>query len=146
MKTIIIASVLAIGLLACTDGSQQNDTTMQATLETVAASSAIDQTEIISLMKTLFNETDNHNWESVKQTMADSVYVDYTALGGDAGFKTPNEIVSGWQSLLPGFEGQSINHITFRFGWPASVLRPRWMLLPHITYMTPKKAINGLCL
>ncbi|MEM9340495.1 MAG: nuclear transport factor 2 family protein [Bacteroidota bacterium] len=104
MKTILIVSVLALGLLACTDGSQKNNTKMEVAAETVSTGSVTDQSEIISLMKTLFNETDNRNWEAVKQTMADTVYVDYTALGGDAGFKTPDEIVSGWQSLLPGFD------------------------------------------
>ena len=32
------------------------------------------------------------------------MYVDYTALGGEAGFKSSEDIVSGWQELLPGFE------------------------------------------
>lgn len=104
MKTIFITSVLALGLLACAERSKQNNTEMEVTTETIAERSATAKTEIISLMETLFNETDNRNWESVKLTMADSVYVDYTALGGDAGSKTPDEIVSGWQALLLGFD------------------------------------------
>ncbi len=109
MKTIIIASVLALGFLACTEGSKQNKTEMEVTTEAITENSAKSKAEITSLIKTLFNETDNRNWEAVKQTMADSVYVDYTALGGDAGFKTPEEIVTGWQALLPGFD-RTVHH------------------------------------
>ncbi|MGD1894619.1 MAG: alpha/beta fold hydrolase [Cyclobacteriaceae bacterium] len=63
-----------------------------------------DQEAIQSLMLTLFAATDNRDWNAVKNTMADSVYTDYSALGAEAGFATPEEIVSGWQAMLPGFE------------------------------------------
>ncbi|MCG8383956.1 MAG: nuclear transport factor 2 family protein, partial [Cytophagales bacterium] len=63
-----------------------------------------DKKAVQDVAETLFKEVDNRAWEKVINTMADSVYTDYTALGGDAGFKSPQTIVEGWQSLLPGFE------------------------------------------
>lgn len=76
-----------------------NPTAMETNASIVAEEQAIQE-----LAETLFRETDNRHWEAVKATMADSVYVDYTALSGEAGFKSPEEIVNGWQQLLPGFE------------------------------------------
>ena len=106
MKKLLYTAVILGILVSCntkneTDANTKNDATM-LTLdkkETDKEKEAIQQLAI-----TLFAQTDNRNWEAVKNTMADSVYVDYTALGGDSGFKTPDEIVGGWQTLLPGFE------------------------------------------
>lgn len=64
----------------------------------------LEQNAVKKVMLNLFEGTDKRDWELVKQTMADSVYVDYTALGGDAAFKSPHEILKGWKQLLPGFE------------------------------------------
>ena len=63
-----------------------------------------DKNAIRQLMETLFSSTDLRDWNSVTGTMTDSVYVDYSALGGASGFKTPEEIVTDWQQLLPGFD------------------------------------------
>ncbi|MET1258298.1 nuclear transport factor 2 family protein [Flagellimonas sp. DF-77] len=73
---------------------------MKATLNT----NSEDRQAIGGLIEQLFSATDARDWAAVKATMHDSVYTDYTALGGDAGFKSPDEIVKGWQQLLPGFE------------------------------------------
>ena len=103
----ILYSALLISLLAScsnknnTDTNPKNDATMLTHSKTETTK---DQEAIAVLTTALFAQTDNRNWEAVKNTMADSVYVDYTALGGDSGFKTPDEIVNGWQALLPGFE------------------------------------------
>ncbi len=87
---------------------------------TTASTSAIatEQTAIASLINTLFTATDERDWAAVKGTMADSVYTDYTALGGQAGFQSPEAIVEGWQALLPGFE-RTIHQIHNVASWVA---------------------------
>ena len=102
MKTMVIAVLLL--LTACKNEQKETskNTTEMVTMEQTKMEK--DRAEIQSLVETLFSETDNRNWEAVMNTMADSVYTDYTALGGDAGFKSPKTIVDGWQQLLPGFE------------------------------------------
>ncbi|MGD1840942.1 MAG: nuclear transport factor 2 family protein [Thermonemataceae bacterium] len=63
-----------------------------------------DQAAVHQVIATLFQAVDNRQWAAVKNTMADSVYTDYSALGGQVGFFTPDEILQGWQAVLPGFE------------------------------------------
>ena len=70
---------------------------------TASAPATTAQAQIKAVATELFNATDRRDWPAVMGTMADSVYVDYTALGGAAGFQSPQEIVGGWQQLLPGF-------------------------------------------
>ena len=106
MKKILYTAVILNLLVSCdnkhkSDTNAKNDATMLTLDKTDTGK---DQEAIQALATTLFEQTDNRNWEAVKNTMADSVYVDYTALGGDLGLKTPDEIVNGWQTLLPGFE------------------------------------------
>ena len=104
MKTIVIAALLV--LAACKKESKTENETLKNTGMITMEKTKMekDRANIQSLMETLFTQTDNRNWEAVMNTMADSVYTDYSALGGDAGFKTPKTIVDGWQLLLPGFE------------------------------------------
>ncbi|WP_425234361.1 nuclear transport factor 2 family protein [Ulvibacterium sp.] len=106
MKTWILTGLI-IGLSACTNGNQksknQNEKVMNTT-ETKQMEMATEKTSIQTVAEHLFSATDQRDWETVKSTMTDSVYVDYTSLGGDAGFKTPDTIVNGWQQLLPGFD------------------------------------------
>ncbi|MEO1010485.1 MAG: nuclear transport factor 2 family protein [Bacteroidota bacterium] len=105
MKTIILAVTLTLGLMACTDGTKKktlkNDIPMETTMST-----NIDKENqaILQLATNLFKETDSRNWKAVKALMTDSIYVDYTALGGEAQFTTPKDLVSGWEQLLPGFD------------------------------------------
>ncbi|MEM9981959.1 MAG: alpha/beta fold hydrolase [Bacteroidota bacterium] len=63
-----------------------------------------DQAAVRQVIATLFQAVDNRQWATVKNTLADSVYTDYSALGGQVGFFTPDEILQGWQAVLPGFE------------------------------------------
>ncbi|WP_422083773.1 nuclear transport factor 2 family protein [Ulvibacterium sp.] len=106
MKTWILAGMI-VGLSACTNGNQksknQNEKVMN-TSETQQMEMATERTNIQTVAERLFSATDQRDWETVKSTMTDSVYVDYTSLGGDAGFKTPETIVYGWQQVLPGFD------------------------------------------
>ncbi|TAI47363.1 alpha/beta fold hydrolase [Flagellimonas allohymeniacidonis] len=104
MGKIIPITIVLLGILACK--KEKKSEPINETVMTKEITIAIEngKKEIQSLMETLFSETDNRNWEAVMNTMADSVYTDYTALGGDSGFKTPKIIVDGWQQLLPGFE------------------------------------------
>lgn len=106
MKTCILAGLI-IGLSACINGNQksknQNEKVMNTT-ETQQMDIATEKTGIQTVAERLFSATDQRDWENVKSTMTDSVYVDYTSLGGEAGFKTPETIVNGWQQLLPGFD------------------------------------------
>ena len=106
MKTFLY-TVIMLGILVSCDSKYETGTNTKndATMLTLDKQKTDKEKEAIQqLAETLFTQTDNRNWHAVKNTMADSVYVDYTALGGDSGFKTPDEIVNGWQTLLPGFE------------------------------------------
>ncbi|WP_299519225.1 nuclear transport factor 2 family protein [Winogradskyella sp.] len=110
MKTTHILMALLLLVMACKSDNQVNSNENKTTMKTtVINQEEIDKENILLLTSTLFTATDNRNWEKVISTMADSVYVDYTSLGGDSGFKTSNEIVSGWQKILPGFE-RTVHH------------------------------------
>lgn len=106
MKKTITTVAVFLTLTACMNGKEKqseilkNDTTMITT----ATKTEQDKKEIQALLTTFFNAVDQRNWVELTSKMADSVYTDYTALGGDAGFKKPENIVTGWKSLLPGFE------------------------------------------
>ncbi len=106
MKTIYIMLLLVFTMTACKTEKKENNNTKEdsAMITENINSEEKERKEINNLIHTLFDEVDTRNWEKVKNTMADSVYTDYTALGGDAGFKSPDEILTGWKALLPGFE------------------------------------------
>ncbi|MEM7549803.1 MAG: nuclear transport factor 2 family protein [Bacteroidota bacterium] len=63
-----------------------------------------DKESIIQLINKLYSSVDQLKWDEAMDVMADSVYVNYSALGGESGFQTPNEIITSWKALLPGFE------------------------------------------
>ena len=100
MKT--LASIFTVLLLLLGSETQNNiQKTNTKSMETISIK---EETRIQDLLTSFFRNVDNRNWEDVAEMMTDSVYTDYTSLGGDAGFKSPEEILSGWKSLLPGFE------------------------------------------
>ncbi|MEO1437846.1 MAG: nuclear transport factor 2 family protein [Bacteroidota bacterium] len=70
------------------------------------------------LIQHFFANVDQRDWSSVSAAFADTVYVDYTALDGKAGFQTPNDIVTGWKALLPGFD-QTVHQIHNEAIWVA---------------------------
>ncbi len=119
MKKVITTATIALGLMACINETKKevapkNETAMTTT-QTVAT---LEKAQIDAVINSLFSGVDEHDWETVKQTMADSVYTDYTALGGDSGFKTPDEILTGWKALLPGFE-RTIHQVHNKAIWVA---------------------------
>ncbi len=120
MKTIYIMLLLVFTMTACKTEKKENNNTKEDSAMITENINSIekDQKEINHLIHTLFDEVDTRNWEKVKNTMADSVYTDYTALGGDAGFKSPDEILTGWKALLPGFE-KTIHQIHNEAIWVA---------------------------
>ncbi len=120
MKTIHTMLLLVLTIIACKTEKKESHTTKDDTAMITKNINSIekDQKEINHLIHTLFGEVDNRNWELIKSTMADSVYTDYTALGGDAGFKSPDEILTGWKALLPGFE-KTIHQIHNEAIWVA---------------------------
>ncbi len=105
MKTIQLIALLASVILACTNQNHKKMENEAAPANVVkAAFSQENEIAIQQLMETLFTATDNRDWKKVQSTMADSVYTDYTALGGESGFKTPESIVEEWAQFLPGFD------------------------------------------
>ena len=61
---------------------------------------SVDQT-----VTQLFVHTDERNWEEVKNCFATKVLLDYTSMaGGSPAELSPEEIVSNWKTILPGFE------------------------------------------
>ncbi len=53
----------------------------------------------------LFVATDQQNWTEVANSFHEKVWLDYTSMNGNPGSEsTPQEIISAWKSILPGFE------------------------------------------
>ncbi len=63
------------------------------------------ETEITNTVKNLFSGADERDWEKVKNTFADQVLLDYSALSGSpSSLLTPEDIITAWKGLLPGFD------------------------------------------
>lgn len=53
----------------------------------------------------IFVGTDERDWQRVKRAFADQVLLDYTSMaGGQPAPLSPDQIVTSWQAVLPGFE------------------------------------------
>ena len=104
MRSFFLLLLVLPLLMACNNNvsNTENNNTMNTTPEVPTAPT--DEQTIQTLIHTLFSATDNRDWATVKGTMAASVYTDYSALGGEPGQYTPEEIVNDWEALLPGFE------------------------------------------
>ncbi|MEL7122949.1 MAG: nuclear transport factor 2 family protein [Bacteroidota bacterium] len=102
MRHSILLAVMVLLSIACTDNNFTNSN-KEHDMSTEVANTT-DQAAIQDLINTFFKQVDQRNWSEVKSKMTDSVYTDYTALGGQAGFFSPNEILTGWKGMLPGFE------------------------------------------
>lgn len=104
MRTAIV--LLPIALVACTSYAS-----MTAPPPTTAAPTATtsDEAAIRDLVTDLFEATDARDWDRVASAFADSVEMDYSALGAEPATQSPSEIVAGWRSMLPGFE-RTVHH------------------------------------
>ncbi|MBP2833090.1 nuclear transport factor 2 family protein [Aquimarina sp. U1-2] len=106
MKQIILTVAVLISLTACINKGEKSNNNLK---DTAMETTVIDRTkeakkEIRNVAEKLFDAVDNRDWNTAKAVMADSVYIDYSALGGASGFQKPDAIVSGWKTLLPGFD------------------------------------------
>ena len=53
----------------------------------------------------LFIATDQQNWEQVKTSFDEEVLLDYSSMNGNPASRlTPEQIISAWKGILPGFE------------------------------------------
>lgn len=53
----------------------------------------------------LFVSTDQQNWEKVTRCFAEKVVLDYSSMNGaPASTLSPDQIVTSWKGILPGFE------------------------------------------
>ena len=104
MQNLVKIGVLVIIGLALVSTKMLNRKIME--IQTIEQTTALpaDQELIKSLIDALFKAADDRAWGKAENTMADPVYVDYSALGGAVGFQSPKEIVSAWKAFLPGFD------------------------------------------
>lgn len=64
----------------------------------------MENAAITQAVTAIFVGTDEHDWARVKATFAPQVLLDYTSMaGGPPATLTPDQILSAWQGLLPGF-------------------------------------------
>ena len=69
---------------------------------------------IINIIKTFFGNVDKRDWETVKELMRDTIFLDYSSINGNPATElSSSEVVSSWASFLPGFE--RTNHQIFYF-------------------------------
>ena len=99
--TLVITSLST--LLAC--NTVPAEMTTSPTTSTFPTSTVTtDEQQIIELLTTLFQAADDRDWNTVASIFADSVQMDYSALGAEAATQSPRQIVDGWKALLPGFD------------------------------------------
>lgn len=76
------------------------------------AQEALSPREAVSRHVTgMLHAIDTRDWDAVRAAFADEVFVDYTSLnGGEAGPQAADDLVGGWEAMLPGFE--ATQHLT----------------------------------
>jgi hypothetical protein len=60
--------------------------------------------QITETVIALFKGADDRDWDKVKNTLAEKVLLDYSAMGSPAAELTPGQIITAWKGLLPGFD------------------------------------------
>ncbi|MEO0460406.1 MAG: alpha/beta fold hydrolase [Myxococcota bacterium] len=106
MDPVLPKFALALGIISiggCTHASSQTER-LNEKAALASEQSQEDVEAIETLMNTLFAAVDRRDWDSAAAKMHDSVYVDYSTLGGEVGPRSPSELTRSWSSLLPGFE------------------------------------------
>ncbi len=63
-----------------------------------------DEQSIERLLHELFASVDRRDWPAAASLMHESIYIDYSALGGESGERSPAELTQSWANLLPGFD------------------------------------------
>ncbi|GAB3220267.1 nuclear transport factor 2 family protein [Spirosoma arcticum] len=61
--------------------------------------------DIVRTVTDVFVGTDERDWARVGRSFASQVLLDYTSfVGGQATTQTPDQLVTSWRAVLPGFE------------------------------------------
>lgn len=95
-RKISISLFLILLIAACTSESTKKSSELTYLIE---------KEKVINRANTLFIETDNRNWEKVKECFADSVHFDMTSLvGGDPSVLSSQNIVDAWDEGLKSLE------------------------------------------
>ena len=87
----------ALLLSACAPSDAQDASTTNE-------ASAAEEAAIRDVVTGLFAATDARDWDRAASFFADSVRMDYSALGAEPATQSPEEVVEGWRQMLPGFE------------------------------------------
>lgn len=65
----------------------------------------MDRLQIIDAITSISAGADRHEWERVRNAMADEITTDYTGLwGGEPVTQPADELIANWAGFLPGFE------------------------------------------
>ena len=63
------------------------------------------QQDIINAVLRYFENVDKGNWEGTASLMTNPFHLDYSSFGaGPAADLDPKDIISGWKTMLPGFD------------------------------------------
>ena len=96
--------LLAFAVASCAPTNQTTEMTTNAVKPVGNNPTSADEAAISNLITTMFSATDARQWDQVENVFADEVIVDYSDLGSERATKSPDDIVDGWQAVLPGFE------------------------------------------
>ena len=103
MRLLTLIVVLLSTLMAC-NSTPAELTTAPATPAASTTAVVSDKQQIVELLTTLFQATDDRDWTTVASLFTDSVQMDYSALGAEATTRSPQQIVNSWKAILPGFD------------------------------------------
>ena len=95
-KKISLSLFLILLISSCSNESNK---------QTSELTNLIEKENVLNRVNTLFVETDNRNWDLVKECFADSVHFDMTSLvGGDPAMLSSQNIVDAWDEGLKSLE------------------------------------------
>ena len=109
----------------------QNPKTMDASYQTL-----LDKQAVVETVNAVGTTADRRDWAACQALFANSVTVDYQSLSGQpAAAVTPEQLMSGWQTVLPGFTGtqhQTTNHEIRFTGSNSAECRSYVLALHHL--------------